>query len=123
MSPILVEGKYLYRLAVDERQSSDNEASTELKEKWVKWQRGLQNVKVPRSTALYLGDITTIVLHHMMDASSKAASAQTIGRFRFTTRTRTKTKFAANGCWDMLVLVASSFHRLDTKMKTIEAKQ
>ena len=31
-------------------------------------------------------------------------------------------KFAANGCWDMLVLVANSFHRLDTKTKTIEAK-
>ena len=76
--PNLVEGKYLYRLAVDERRSWDNEVSIELKEKWVKWQHGLQNIKVPRSIALYLGDITTIVLHHMMDAIFKAASAQKI---------------------------------------------
>ena len=78
MPPILVEGKHLYRLAVDERQGWDNEVSTELKEKWVKWLHGLQNVKVPMSIAPYLEDITTIVLHHMMDASSKAVSAQTI---------------------------------------------
>ena len=78
MSPVLVEGKHLYRLAVDERRGWDNEVSTELKEKWVKWLHGLQNVKVPRSIAPYLEGITTIVQHHMMDASSKAVSAQTI---------------------------------------------
>ena len=78
MSPVLVEGKHLYRLAVDERRGWDNEVITELKEKWVKWLHGLQNVKVPRSIAPYLEGITTIVQHHMMDASSKAVSAQTI---------------------------------------------
>ena len=31
--------------------------------------------------------------------------------------------FAANGCLDKLVLVASSFHRSDTKTKSIEARQ
>ena len=76
MSPILVEGKHSYRLAVDERRSWDDEISTELKEKWVKWLHRLHNVKVQRSVAPYLEDITTIVLHHMMDASSKAVSAQ-----------------------------------------------
>ena len=35
MSPILVEGKHPYRLAVDEKRGWDNEVSTELKEKWV----------------------------------------------------------------------------------------
>ena len=59
---------------------------------------------------------------HFLNASC-VPEWKTLGRFRLTTRTRTKTKFAANGCWDMLFLVASSFHRLDTKTKTIEAKQ
>ena len=36
MSPIIVEGKHLYQLAVDERQGWDNEISSELKERWMK---------------------------------------------------------------------------------------
>ena len=39
------------------------------------------------------------------------------------TRTTTTTRFAANGCCGMLVLVDNAFHCLDTKTKTIEAKQ
>ena len=78
MSPILVEGKHLDWLAADEKRGWDNEVSRELKETWVKWLHGLQNVKIPRSIAPYLEDITTIVLHHLMDASSKAVTAQTI---------------------------------------------
>ena len=54
MSPVLVEGKQLYRLAVDKRGGWDNEVSTELKEKWLKWLHGLQYVKVPRLIAPYL---------------------------------------------------------------------
>jgi len=65
-------------LANDKRPSWENEVGTELKEKWVKWLHGLQNVKILRSIAPYLEDITTIALHHMMDASSKAFSSQTI---------------------------------------------
>ena len=60
MSPILDEGKHLYWIAVDEKRGWDNEVSAELKEKWVNWLCGLQNVKVPRSIAPYLKDITTI---------------------------------------------------------------
>jgi len=65
-------------LANDKRPSWENEVGTELKEKWVKWLHGLQNVKILRSIAPYLEDIATIVLHHMMVASSKAVLAQTI---------------------------------------------
>ena len=78
MSSILVEGKQLYRLAIDERWGWDNKISTELKEKWVKWLHRLQSVKIPRLVAPYLQDVAKIILHHMMDASSKAVSAQTI---------------------------------------------
>ena len=35
----------------------------------------------------------------------------------------TRTKFDAKGCWDMLILMANLFHRLDAKTKTIEAKE
>ena len=69
---------YIYRLAVYERRGGDNEVSTELKEKWVKWLHDLQNIKVSRSVPPYFEDRTTIVLHHMMDAGSKAVSVQTI---------------------------------------------
>ena len=77
MSPVIVEGKHLYRTAVDEKKGWDSEVSKELKEKWIKWLSCLQ-VEVPRSIAPYLEDITLIVLHHLMDGSSKAVSAQTI---------------------------------------------
>ena len=51
----------------------------------------------------------------LQDRCSKVS----LGRFILTMRT----KFDAKGCWDMLVLVANSFHGLDAKTKTIEAKQ
>ena len=82
MSPVIVEGKHLYRLAVDEKKGWDSEVSKELKEKWIKWLSSLKKVEVPRSIAPYLENITLIVLHHFMDASSKAVSAQTIAIVR-----------------------------------------
>ena len=75
-SPILDKSKHLYRLAVNEKRGWDNGVSTELKKKWVKWLYGLQNVKVPRFIAPNLEDITTIVLHHLMDTSSKVVTAR-----------------------------------------------
>ena len=36
MAPILIEGKHLYRLAVDEKKGWDEEVSNELQVKWKK---------------------------------------------------------------------------------------
>ena len=46
-----------------------------------------------------------------------------IGRFRLTTRMRTKAKFDDKEYWGIITLVANPFHRLDTKTKTIKDKQ
>ena len=78
ISPMLVEGKHLYREAVDERKGWDKQVSEELSKKWNKWVKSLQTVKVPRSIAPYLEDVIQVSLHHFMDASDKAVSAQTV---------------------------------------------
>ena len=78
ISPMLVEGKHLYREAVDERKGWDKQVSEELSRKWNKWVKSLQTVKVPRSIAPYLEDVIQVSLHHFMDASDKAVSAQTV---------------------------------------------
>ena len=75
MAPVLIEGKHLYRLAVDEKKGWDEEVSNKLQVKWKKWIYGLKTVEVPRSIAPCLEDV---ILHHLMDASKKAVSAETI---------------------------------------------
>ena len=78
LSPTLVDGKHLYRLAVDERKGWDGEISEELKSKWIKWVCNLKVVEIPRTIAPYLEEVTILDLHHMMDASGKAVSAQSV---------------------------------------------
>ena len=78
ISPMIVEGKHLYRQAVDEKKGWDKPVSERLKKKWNKWVRNLTTVKVPRSIAPYFEDIIQVSLHHFMDASDKAVSAQTV---------------------------------------------
>ena len=46
MAPVLIEGKHLYRLAVDEKKGWDEEVSNELQVKWKKWIYGLKTVEV-----------------------------------------------------------------------------
>ena len=46
---MIVEGKHLYRQAVDEKKGWDKQVSEGLKTKWNKWDRNLKTVKVPRS--------------------------------------------------------------------------
>ena len=75
---MLVEGKHLYREAVDERKGWDKQVSEELRRKWNKWVKSLQTVKVPRSIASHLEDVIQVSLHPFMDASDKAVSAQTV---------------------------------------------
>ena len=75
ISPMLVEGKHLYREAVDERKGWDKQVSEELSRKWNKWVKSLQT---PRSIAPYLENVIQVSLHHSMDASDTAVSAQTV---------------------------------------------
>ena len=78
LSPALVNGKHLYRMAVDEKKGWDGEISEELKSNWIKWVCSLKTVEVPRTIAPYLEEVTAVDLHHTMDASGKAVSAQTV---------------------------------------------
>ena len=75
---MLVEGKHLYREAVDKKKGWDKQVCEELSRKWNKWVKSLQTVKVPRSIAPYLEDVIQVSLNHFMDASDKAVSAQTV---------------------------------------------
>ena len=78
-SPMLVEGKHLYREAVDERKGWDKQVSEELRRKWNKWVKTLQTVRVQSIFLVpYLEDVIQVSLHHFMDASDKAVSAQTV---------------------------------------------
>ena len=78
LSPALVNGKHLYRMAVDEKKGWDGEICEELKSNWIKWVCSLKTVEVPRTIVPYLEEVTAVDLHHMMDASGKAVSAQTV---------------------------------------------
>ena len=78
ISPMIVEGKHLYRQAVDEKKGWDKQVSERLKNNWNKWVRNLNTFKVPRSIAPYFEDIIQVYLHHFMDASDKTVSAQTV---------------------------------------------
>ena len=78
ISPILIEGKQIYRQAVDEKLGWDQEISDEVREKWNRWLKGLKSVQVPRTIAPYLEDVTQVALHHIMDASIKAVFARTV---------------------------------------------
>ena len=54
VSPMLVEGKHFYRQAAVERKGWDKQVSEELRKKWNKWVRSLQNVKVQGRSHLNL---------------------------------------------------------------------
>ena len=56
----------------------DGEISEELKTKWIKYVCNLKIVEVPKTIAPYLEEVTALDLHHMMDASGNAVSAQTM---------------------------------------------
>ena len=49
LSPTMKEGKHIYREACEEKKGWDSEVSSSLKEQWIKWNKQLKNVKVPRS--------------------------------------------------------------------------
>ena len=47
LSPMMAEGKHIYREACEEKKGWDSEVSSSLKEQWIKWNKQLKNVKVP----------------------------------------------------------------------------
>ena len=56
ISPTLVDGKHLNRLAVDEKKGWDGELSGELKSKWSKWVTSLKMIQILRTITPYLKD-------------------------------------------------------------------
>ena len=78
MSPMLVEGKHLYKEAISERKGWDKQVSEKLGKKWNKQVRNLQTVKVPRSITPNLEDEIQVPLHHLMGASDRTVSAETV---------------------------------------------
>ena len=74
----MVNGKHLYQTAVDQKKGWGGETSDKLKLKWIKWVCSLSTVEVPWTIAPYLEEVTAVDLHHRMDASGKALSAQTV---------------------------------------------
>ena len=78
LSPTMAEGKHIYREACEEKKGWDSEVSSSLKEQWIKWNKQLKNVKVPRSLVGNTSEVKAIELHLFADASNLACSAVTI---------------------------------------------
>ena len=78
LSPTIAEGKHIYREASEEKKGWDSEVSSSLKEQWIKWNKQLKNVKVPRSLVGNSSEVKAIELHLFADASNLACSAVTI---------------------------------------------
>ena len=77
LSPTMAEGKHIYREACEEKKGWDSEVSSSLKEQWIKWNKQLKNVKVPRSLVGNTSEVKAIELHLFADASNLACSAVT----------------------------------------------
>ena len=78
LSPTMAEGKHIYREACEEKKGWDSEISSSLKEQWIKWNKQLKNVKVPRSLVGNSSEVKATELHLFADASNLACSAVTI---------------------------------------------
>jgi hypothetical protein len=78
ISPTMAEGKHIYREACEEKKGWNSEVSPSLKKQWLKWNKQLKNVKVPRSLTGGSEDVKAIELHVFADASNLACSAVTI---------------------------------------------
>ncbi|XP_028407540.1 uncharacterized protein LOC114530158 [Dendronephthya gigantea] len=78
ISPVMVEGKRIYREACDEKVGWNGEVSSIIAKDWLKWRRQLRNVRIPRSIARSVRKVKAIHLHLFADASFTACSAVTI---------------------------------------------
>ena len=76
ISPVMLHGKDLYRVACDAKLSWDQTLPEALEKQWRKWLESLpQHYEVPRSIISYESKIRTIELHAFADASLKGVSA------------------------------------------------
>ena len=78
ISPTVVEGKYIYPDACDQKKRWDAELSSDLKRDWLKWIRQLRNVSVPRSVTRNISEMKRVHLHIFADASKMACSVVAI---------------------------------------------
>ena len=60
ISPTMAEGKHIYREACDENKGWNAEVFPRLKNQWLKWTKQLEDVKVPRSIALFVREIGAV---------------------------------------------------------------
>lgn len=78
ISPTMAEGKHIYREACDEKKGWNAEVSPRLKKQWLRWTKQLKDVRVPRSIALFVGEIGAVHLHLFTDASILACCAAAV---------------------------------------------
>ena len=78
ISPTVVEGKRLYREACQSTKEWNTELPRKFTKEWLKWNRQLRTVRVPRSILKGLKQIKAVHLHVFADASNTACSAATI---------------------------------------------
>jgi hypothetical protein len=73
ISPIMVEGKRIYREACDEKVGWNSVVSTSTSKYWIKWRQQLRNVKIPRSLAREIRKVKAIHLHYLLMQVSQRA--------------------------------------------------
>lgn len=78
ISPVMVQGKAIYRDACDDCKSWNSAVSDDIKQRWNKWTNQLRNVQVPTSIPREVNDSTGVHLHVFADASMTACSAVAI---------------------------------------------
>ena len=78
ISPTMVEGKRIYRVACDEKFGWNTEVNSVNARHWLKWSSQLRNIEVPRSVARDINKIKAVLLHVFADASNTACSAVAI---------------------------------------------
>ena len=78
ISPTMAEGKHIYREAGDENKGSNAEVSPRLTNQWLRWTKQLNDGRVPRSIASFVGEIRAVHLHLFADASILACCAAAV---------------------------------------------
>ncbi|XP_022809137.1 uncharacterized protein LOC111346107 [Stylophora pistillata] len=78
ISPTMAKGNHIYQEACNEKKSWNAEVSSRLKNQWLRWTKQLKDVRVPRSIALFVGEIGAVHLHFFADASILACCAAAV---------------------------------------------
>ena len=76
VSPVMLEGKLLYRDTCHQKKAWDAPLPEEIADWWRKWERGLSEaLSVKRGIPLYQEEIDEIQLHAVGDASGRGVCA------------------------------------------------